>query len=68
MTIGFAVSSKGDCFFQQSVKHPDFYRNHGQKVRHPRRSRWLNEWDRLKGGRPHRGLTGLSLELSSFIR
>lgn len=38
------------------------------KVRHPRRSRWLNEWDRLKGGRPHRGLIGLSLELSSFIR
>jgi hypothetical protein len=22
------------------------------KVRHPRQSRWLDEWGRLKGGRP----------------
>jgi hypothetical protein len=30
------------------------------KVRHPRRSRWLNECDRPKGGCPRQGLLGQS--------
>lgn len=36
-------------------------------VRHPRRSRGLNECDRLKGGCLHQGLLTQLLELPSFI-
>ena len=36
-------------------------------VRHPRQSRWLDEWDRLKGGCPCRESPVFRLELAALI-